>query len=231
MSYGIQSRGGCSCAGPYGHALLDIDQERSDAFIAEMKEHGDAIKPGWARVTFGYYFSPATVDYMIDAVHWVARHGEKLLPWYKMDLQTTMWIHVSAPPTTARPLWKLEDTAPPAWRTQGFPKAKQYRQLLRDADRLVANLRSSSSPPKTGEISLPESTNKLRWFVLAEETVASGDAPFPQTSGMAVAEQDLFQEESGCEGPFRHDGRNTERGHFQLGNSRKPVPLEMPVPL
>jgi selenocysteine lyase/cysteine desulfurase len=69
--FGIQSRGGCSCAGPYGHALLDIDQERSDAFIAEMKEHGDAIKPGWARVAFGYYFSPATVDYMIDAVHWV----------------------------------------------------------------------------------------------------------------------------------------------------------------
>ena len=34
--FGIQSRGGCSCAGPYGHRLLGIDIERSHAFEREI---------------------------------------------------------------------------------------------------------------------------------------------------------------------------------------------------
>ena len=50
--FGIQSRGGCSCAGPYGHRLLGIDLDRSHAFEREITLGCEGIKPGWARANF-----------------------------------------------------------------------------------------------------------------------------------------------------------------------------------
>ena len=73
--FGIQSRGGCSCAGPYGHRLLGIDIERSHEFEREIAHGCEGIKPGWVRVNFNYFVSDAVADYVIDAVHLVADHG------------------------------------------------------------------------------------------------------------------------------------------------------------
>ena len=47
--FGIQSRGGCSCAGPYGHQLLGIDLDRSLEFEGEITRGCEGIKPGWVR--------------------------------------------------------------------------------------------------------------------------------------------------------------------------------------
>ena len=55
--FGIQSRGGCSCAGPYGHRLLGIDIERSHEFEREITGGCEGIKPGWVRVNFNYFLS------------------------------------------------------------------------------------------------------------------------------------------------------------------------------
>src|SRR5439155_25189148 len=66
--FGIQSRGGCSCAGPYGHRLLGIDIERSHAFEREITLGCEGIKPGWVRVNLNYFISDAVVDYLIAAV-------------------------------------------------------------------------------------------------------------------------------------------------------------------
>ncbi|MCB0908951.1 MAG: aminotransferase class V-fold PLP-dependent enzyme, partial [Nocardioidaceae bacterium] len=48
--FGIQSRGGCSCAGPYGHRLLGIDLATSHEFEREISAGCEGIKPGWVRV-------------------------------------------------------------------------------------------------------------------------------------------------------------------------------------
>ena len=66
--FGIQSRGGCSCAGPYGHRLLGIDIERSHEFEREITGGCEGIKPGWVRVNFNYFLSDAVADYIIEAV-------------------------------------------------------------------------------------------------------------------------------------------------------------------
>ena len=71
--FGIQARGGCSCAGPYGHRLLGIDAEHSHAFRAEIALGCEGIKPGWTRINFNYFISDAGRDYLIDAVDLVAR--------------------------------------------------------------------------------------------------------------------------------------------------------------
>jgi selenocysteine lyase/cysteine desulfurase len=89
--FGIQARGGCSCAGPYGHRLLGIDLERSHEFEREITRGCEGIKPGWVRVNFNYFISEAVFQFVVDAVHLVADEGWRLLPDYDFDPLTGVW--------------------------------------------------------------------------------------------------------------------------------------------
>lgn len=91
--FGIQARGGCSCAGPYGHRLLGIDLERSHEYEHEIATGCDGIKPGWVRVNFNYFISDAVLSYIVDAVRLVARHGWRMLGEYRFDVVTGLWHH------------------------------------------------------------------------------------------------------------------------------------------
>ena len=95
--FGIQSRGGCSCAGPYGHRLLGIDLERSHEFEREIEGGCEGIKPGWVRVSFNYFISDEVFRYIVRAVALVAEHGWKLVPQYRFSLDTGLWRHESGP--------------------------------------------------------------------------------------------------------------------------------------
>jgi selenocysteine lyase/cysteine desulfurase len=96
--FGIQSRGGCSCAGPYGHRLLGIDLERSHEFEREIAGGCEGIKPGWIRVNFNYFISETVFDYVVEAVRLVAREGWRLLPDYRFEPETGLWRHRGAAP-------------------------------------------------------------------------------------------------------------------------------------
>jgi selenocysteine lyase/cysteine desulfurase len=91
--FGIQARGGCSCAGPYGHRLLGIERDRSQRFEQEIVAGWEGIKPGWVRVSFNYSLSDAVVDYIIAAVQYVATYGAALLPQYRFNPRTGLWRH------------------------------------------------------------------------------------------------------------------------------------------
>ena len=91
--FGIQSRGGCSCAGPYGHRLLGIDIERSHEFEREITGGCEGIKPGWVRVNFNYFISDTVADYVVEAVRMVARDGWRLLGDYVFDPVSGRWRH------------------------------------------------------------------------------------------------------------------------------------------
>ena len=95
--FGIQARGGCSCAGPYGHRLLGIDLERSHEFEREIARGCEGIKPGWVRVNFNYFISEAVFDYILEAVDLVADHGWRLLRDYRFDPATGLWRHRRGP--------------------------------------------------------------------------------------------------------------------------------------
>ena len=72
--YGIQTRGGCSCAGTYGHYLLHVDPRRS-AEITNRIDAGDlSQKPGWVRLSIHPVFSNAEMKYICDALEHIARH-------------------------------------------------------------------------------------------------------------------------------------------------------------
>ena len=91
--FGIQSRGGCSCAGPYGHRLLGIDLDRSHAFEREITHGCEGIKPGWVRINFNYFISDAVFEYIVAAVRLIARDGWRLLGEYRFDVARGLWRH------------------------------------------------------------------------------------------------------------------------------------------
>ena len=89
--FGIQSRGGCSCAGPYGHRLLGINIETSMEFERVITQGCEGIKPGWVRVNINYFISEAVFQFILKAVHWIADNGWSMLPLYCFDPLTSLW--------------------------------------------------------------------------------------------------------------------------------------------
>ncbi|MGR3289830.1 MAG: aminotransferase class V-fold PLP-dependent enzyme, partial [Paracoccaceae bacterium] len=82
--YGIQARGGCACAGPYGHRLLNIDRSTSEKLRTEILSGNDINKPGWVRLNFGYMMTKKTVQFIIDSVNELAMNWECLVPKSEM---------------------------------------------------------------------------------------------------------------------------------------------------
>ncbi|WP_370228599.1 aminotransferase class V-fold PLP-dependent enzyme [Cognatishimia sp.] len=66
--YGIQARGGCSCAGPYVHRLLSISDETSAELRADLLAGDDKDKPGFVRLNFSYMMDEETVTYVLEAI-------------------------------------------------------------------------------------------------------------------------------------------------------------------
>jgi selenocysteine lyase/cysteine desulfurase len=91
--FGIQARGGCSCAGPYGHRLLGIDIVQSKEYQSEILRGCEGIKPGWTRINFNYFVSEATFSFILEAVDFVAREGWKFLALYRFSPDTGLWRH------------------------------------------------------------------------------------------------------------------------------------------
>ena len=91
--FGIQSRAGCSCAGPYGHRLLGIDSPTSERYRDWVRKGFQGIKPGWCRVGFHYSMDDAEADYVVQAVEFVAECGHRFLPLYAFDPATGVWTH------------------------------------------------------------------------------------------------------------------------------------------
>jgi hypothetical protein len=102
--FGVQARGGCSCAGPYGHRLLSIDTERSSALREQVARGCDGIKPGWARLSFNYFISDVVCDYLIEAVELTATMGHRLLGDYRFDPGAGLWWHRDRPTGPPRSL-------------------------------------------------------------------------------------------------------------------------------
>ena len=101
--FGIQARGGCSCAGPYGHTLLDLTPEHSEALAAEVRRGFGCLRPGWVRFNLHWLSTEEEVDYVLSAMTLIARWGRRLLPSYSLDTKTGLWQHrdfQEAPPAS-----------------------------------------------------------------------------------------------------------------------------------
>ncbi len=167
--FGIQARGGCSCAGPYGHRLLGIDLERSMEFEREISHGCEGIKPGWVRVNFNYFISQAVFDYVVAAVSLIADHGWKLMPQYRFDPATGRWHHREGP---VEPPLRLADLH---YDTDGeltYPKHQDTAPesalagYLADAHDLLESLPDDLGDPASANEGLSADFSALQWFEL-----------------------------------------------------------------
>lgn len=93
--FGIQSRAGCACAGPYGHRLLKINKEQSQIIENASKKGLNALKPGFTRVNFHYLMTKDEVDFICKAINFIANYGYLFLTQYRCNLKTGGWEHIS----------------------------------------------------------------------------------------------------------------------------------------
>uniref|UniRef100_A0A0E0MKG7 Aminotransferase class V domain-containing protein n=1 Tax=Oryza punctata TaxID=4537 RepID=A0A0E0MKG7_ORYPU len=89
--FGIQARGGCACAGPYGNILLDINDELSLDIRSALVEGYLGLKPGWTRLSFAYYISKEEFKFILDAIEFIAAYGHRFLSLYKFDWRSSNW--------------------------------------------------------------------------------------------------------------------------------------------
>ncbi|MET0735509.1 MAG: aminotransferase class V-fold PLP-dependent enzyme [Microbacterium sp.] len=169
--FGIQARGGCSCAGPYGHRLLGIDIERSHEFEREIASGCEGIKPGWVRVSFNYFISEDVFRYIVDAVSLIADHGYKLVPQYRFSPDTGLWVHESGvvePPLRLSQLRyergiltypHREDRAPESALAEHLAEARALLDSLPDPY-------ADGEPAHVADERLSDDFEHLRWFDL-----------------------------------------------------------------
>ncbi|NUT37537.1 MAG: aminotransferase class V-fold PLP-dependent enzyme [Hamadaea sp.] len=174
--FGIQSRGGCSCAGPYGHRLLGIDLDRSHRFEQEVLAGCEGIKPGWVRVSFNYFISEAVFQYIVEAVHLVAAYGHLLLPDYRFEPRTGLWRHRDGLVEPPLRLSRLRYDATGRLRWPGQHEREPESALpgyLKEARDLFAKLEDRRYADGTAGAAVSAHFEELRWFDLPDECLIS----------------------------------------------------------
>jgi selenocysteine lyase/cysteine desulfurase len=177
--FGIQSRGGCSCAGPYGHRLLGIDLEKSHEFEREIGRGCEGIKPGWVRANFNYFISETVFEFILDAVDLVAAQGWRLLPEYRFDAATGLWAHAAGPPEPPLSLRDIE------YADRNVPRsAHRHREPEAALPRYLEEARGIlAAPRRMGEpTELTADFEHLRWFWLPHEIEAVLGTPPPRAT-------------------------------------------------
>ena len=94
--FGIQTRGGCSCAGTYGHYLLHVDQETSHNLVCQISS-GDLIqKPGWIRMSIHPTTTTEEIQYVCESIKALASNHKEWKLDYNYNAKTNEFTHKNA---------------------------------------------------------------------------------------------------------------------------------------
>jgi selenocysteine lyase/cysteine desulfurase/CRP-like cAMP-binding protein len=173
--FGIQARGGCSCAGPYGGLLMGLGEGAGQGLFACAAKGWSSVKPGWARVNFNYFIGEDELRYVVSAVQLVAVYGWALAPRYDFDPRSGLWTHHDVRGHGHR-VARLEelriDGGVAAWNEQWptAPASALEEQLAQGRALLEAAL--EQSPPALEAAPLESEVEALRWFPLPHELAA-----------------------------------------------------------
>ena len=164
--FGIQVRGGCSCAGPYGHSLLGMDMNYSRDIETEIQNGAIVLRPGWVRLNFNYFIGEQEFEFLLRAIELVAEHGWRLLPYYQFNDKSGVWQFQGQAMGLVS---SLED-----WRFAEFVYSKTASidtlPTLQDiCDQAKAELTRVDRQENKYELQLTEAGERLRWFLLPQE--------------------------------------------------------------
>ncbi|MDP6190748.1 MAG: aminotransferase, partial [Gammaproteobacteria bacterium] len=164
--FGIQVRGGCSCAGPYGHSLLGMDMGYSRAIEAEIQRGIMVMRPGWTRLNFNYFIDEGEFEYLMRAIELVASLGWRMLPFYQVDVATGVWRFngQSAELASSLDIFSFADYCAGVRETE--TKTIELTGLIAAAEQV---LETAPQGEDIGILKLSDESEAVRWFVLPHE--------------------------------------------------------------
>lgn len=161
--FGLQSRAGCSCAGPYGHALLGIGSETSQRFRCSIVKGMNGVKPGWVRVGFHYTLSETDFDFIIKAIEFVAEKGYLFLPLYSFDIHSGTWSHVDDK-ENFRPEFGLGHALASTAAYQAINNECERQVDYEDYLKIASDLAESLKDQPHKYLTFTDETEELRFF-------------------------------------------------------------------
>ena len=193
--FGIQARGGCACAGPYAQELLGMSNEIAESYANILKErsggchcsdcprhsdgtsvNADLLKPGFARLCLPWHCPDDVIEYILEAIKFIADHGWKFLVHYVVNLATAGWTHFEA--RTVKPnMFKdipyvrdnLESTTSIFGNKNGLGRPMQdFKIIIKEAESELAKIYQTVKElcVEDQRDSFGEDLNRLRWFIL-----------------------------------------------------------------
>lgn len=169
--FGIQVRGGCSCAGPYAHTLLSMNMDYSRQIESAVTKGVSVLRPGWIRLNFNYFISDEEFAYLLGALELVAEHGWRILPEYQYDPVSGVWRHQSRL-SAAHPVGATKPSVENInWNspnnTDFSGSTRQPMFLNTDTALAQAKLKllSTTAYTEVVDVQLCEQHEALRWFM------------------------------------------------------------------
>ncbi|EGD73357.1 PP-loop domain-containing protein [Salpingoeca rosetta] len=182
--FGIQCRGGCLCAGPYGHDLLHISENDAEAIESALIAKREILRPGFVRVSVPYYWTDAQTDGLISAIRFVADHGHLFLQDYTFYVDSGEYRHKSLRKTSPHRLWLHDLSFTTGSKVevgslkrntdrmaQRLPHTKSLQELVDDAAQLCKGRKQPITPDLDPDmvVGLGPEQSHLRWFACEGE--------------------------------------------------------------
>ncbi len=103
--FGIQARGGCSCAGTYGHYLLHVDQETSNNITCEIDGGDLSHKPGWIRMSMHPTTTNAEANFVCNSIIQLAENFSEWGKEYTYNSKSNEFVHINEPADNKMDTW------------------------------------------------------------------------------------------------------------------------------
>jgi hypothetical protein len=146
--------------------MYAIDALWSARMEAEVAKGHLGAKLGFTRISFNYFVSETVFDYILEAVHLIAREGWKLLPLYRFDPDTGLWHHRSCAPDESVSL--LDVLAPGRGQYPSAPESVLPGQL-EAARRIIAAVQAQPPGELRDAPAISEAFERIRWFPLPSD--------------------------------------------------------------
>lgn len=169
--FGIQARGGCSCAGPYGHELLDLSDEKSDEYMDELDTGNVGIKPGWSRLNLNYFVPDYEINFIIKAVNWIADNGYLLLKNYHFDDKNALWHNTNPQPIALHSLNEFTASTRNIESPTNVDREAIQNSYFEQADNLVQRAKKEWATVPCQAYCYNQVSNPLRWYTLAQDVI------------------------------------------------------------
>lgn len=162
--FGIQSRAGCMCAGPYGHILLEIDEEGSQKLRRIIQQGKLGLKPGWCRVNFHYLIPKDEFEFICKAIKFTADYGYLFLKDYSFNIYSGEWTHLnfedSLPYNQPDIKSILSTDLKNCFDEESIDRNVEFANYLENANKIVQTFEEEK---KYKQFDDPEA-EELRWF-------------------------------------------------------------------